>query len=260
MTALKPMGSLIPFLLLLLFPMLHLAQEDPREFYQLRIYHFENEQQTQQTEHYLQQAYIPALKRIHNKPIGVFKPKADSLKQLYLLMPISTMEELDILGKKLAGDPEFLEKGKDYLTASTDHPPFHRIETIVLRAFEDMPELQPSSLEGNRKDRVYELRSYQSATEAYFKNKLDMFNAGGEIDLFDELGFNAVFYGEVLAGRHMPNLMYLTTFQDQQSRDQHWKEFGESPKWKSMAEDSKYQDNVSHIDIHFLYPTEYSDY
>jgi hypothetical protein len=27
-----------------------------------------------------------------------------------------------------------------------------------------------------------------------------MFNVGGEIDLFEQLGFNAVFYGEVISG------------------------------------------------------------
>ena len=39
-----------------------------------------------------------------------------------------------------------------------------------------------------------------------------MFNAGGEIDIFTKLNFNAVFYGDVIVGSHMPNLMYLTCF------------------------------------------------
>jgi hypothetical protein len=36
---------------------------------------------------------------------------------------------------------------------------------------------------------------------------------GGEVPLFVRLGFNAVFYGEVIVGSHMPNLMYMTTFE-----------------------------------------------
>ena len=87
-----------------------------------------------------------------------------------------------------------------------------------------------------------------------------MFNAGGEIKLFERLGFNAVFYGEVISGAKMPNLMYMTTFADQQSRDAHWKSFVDSPEWKGLIAMEKYKNNISHIDITFLYPTDYSDY
>ncbi len=87
-----------------------------------------------------------------------------------------------------------------------------------------------------------------------------MFNEGGEITLFDELGFNAVFYGEVLSGSQMPNLMYMTTFANQESRDAHWKLFVDSSTWKTLSAMPEYQNNISHMDIQFLYPTEYSDY
>ena len=87
-----------------------------------------------------------------------------------------------------------------------------------------------------------------------------MFNDGGEIKLFDKLNFNAVFYSEVISGPKMPNLMYMTTFSNQESRDAHWKSFVDAPEWKEMSSVPKYQNNVSHIDRIFLYPTEYSDY
>ena len=129
-----------------------------------------------------------------------------------------------------------------------------------MKAFTDMPKMQPTVLNGERKDRIYELRSYESPSGAYFENKVDMFNAGGEVKLFKKLEFNAVFYGEVISGPKMPNLMYMTTFANQNSRDEHWKKFGSAPEWKQLKSMSKYQNNVSHIDIIFLYPTEYSDY
>ena len=87
-----------------------------------------------------------------------------------------------------------------------------------------------------------------------------MFNKGGEIALFKRLGFNAVFYGEVMAGSKMPNLMYMTSFDNMQSRNDHWKTFVDDPEWKKLSAMPEYQHNVSHIDISFLYPTEYSDY
>ena len=63
-----------------------------------------------------------------------------------------------------------------------------------------------------------------------------MFNQGGEIALFEKLKFNAVFYGEALAGNQKPNLMYMTTFSDLKSHDELWKAFGGSPEWKKISQ------------------------
>lgn len=246
-------------LVLILFPLFLMAQEE-RQYYQLKIYNFENESQSKVTEEYLKDAYIPALKRKNIAEIGVFKPIADSINKLFVLVPFSSIEQLDKVEKELLEDVVYKKEGGDYLTASAKNPPYSRVEVILLSAFKHMPQMKPSPLTSAREKRIYELRSYQAPTEAYLHNKIEMFNEGGEIKLFDELGFNAVFYGEVIAGPHMPNLMYLTTFEDQESRDLHWKNFGDSPVWHKMSALEKYKDNVSHIDINFLYPTEYSDY
>ena len=69
-----------------------------------------------------------------------------------------------------------------------------------------------------------------------------------------------MFYGEVVSGGKMPNLMYLTTFANQESRDAHWKAFVDSPEWKALLKMDKYKNTISHMDIVFLYPTDYSDY
>ncbi|PHQ56735.1 MAG: NIPSNAP family containing protein [Lutibacter sp.] len=239
------------------------AEKHSRQFYQLKIYTFETEAQEQTTEKYLQEAFLPALKRRGIKNVGVFKPRPDSVdtsKKIFILIPFSSLAQFETLENNLAEDNAYLAAGHDYLKASYERPPYKRIESILLKAFKDMPIMQPSSLDGPREDRIYELRSYQSATEDYFSNKLDMFNDGGEIKLFERLEFNAVFYGEVIAGPVMPNLMYMTTFSNQTSRDAHWKKFVDSPDWKELASMPKYKNNVSHIDISFLYPTEYSDY
>ena len=111
-----------------------------------------------------------------------------------------------------------------------------------------------------KNERVYELRSYESATEKIFANKVYMFNEGGEIDLFKRLNFNAVFYAEVIAGSHMPNLMYMTSFENKTDREAHWKNFVDSPEWKKLSTLPEYQNNVSHIDIMLLQPMEYSDF
>ena len=239
---------------------LSIAQEQNREYYQIKVYSLDTNEQVVILDDYLENAYLPALKRQNITNIGVFKPRIDSIKKIYILIPFSSLTQFEALNDKLLKDEIYLTKGIDYTDASHENPAFYRIESVVLKAFTDMPILQATNLKGARKDRIYELRSYESSSEAYFRNKVEMFNAGGEITLFKRLNFNAVFYGEVISGPKMPNLMYMTTFTNQKSRDEHWKEFVVAPEWKELSTMSKYDNNVSHIDITFLYPTEYSDY
>ncbi|RYY53438.1 MAG: NIPSNAP family containing protein, partial [Chitinophagaceae bacterium] len=87
---------------------------------------------------------------------------------------------------------------------------------------------------------------------------VQMFNEGGEVRLFDRLGFDAAFYGEVISGPVRPNLMYMTRFENKVARDAHWKAFGDDAEWKTISAKPEYQNNVSHIDITFLRPTVYS--
>lgn len=234
-----------------------------REIYQLKTYTFETDEQVQVVDHYLKEAFLPALKKLEINTVGVFKPRPneeDSTKKIWVLIPFSSMDQFLNLESTLAKDESYLIAGKDYIQASHEQPPYQRIESTLLKAFIDMPVMQIPELDGPRADRIYELRSYESPTEKLYWNKVDMFNAGGEVRLFDRLDFNAVFYGEVISGSKMPNLMYMTTFSDQENRDTHWDAFREAPEWKELVAMPKYQNNVSHADLYFLYPTAYSDY
>jgi hypothetical protein len=122
-----------------------------------------------------------------------------------------------------------------------------------------MPRLQKPDLTTAHNERIYELRSYESPTEKLHYNKVRMFNHGGEVTLFSKLGFHAVFYASVLSGSHMPNLMYMTSFDNKASRDQHWKTFNDDPFWKQLFGSPEYQHNVSKADILFMHPTDFSD-
>ncbi len=234
-----------------------------REFYQLKVYSFKSDIQVKATDKFLKEAYLPGLKKLGINNIGVFKLKPndrDTIQKTFVLIPFTRINQFIALEDSLSKDEQYLKAGSDYIDASYDEPPYDRIESILLKAFSDMPIMQTPTLDGPKKERIYELRSYESSTEQYYKNKVEMFNEGGEVKLFDRLGFNAVFYGEVISGSKMPNLMYMTTFSNQTSRDEHWKAFAESPEWKALTGIDKYKNNVSHIDISFLYPTDYSDY
>jgi len=234
-----------------------------RQLYQLKTYYFETSDQMKVTDQYLKDAFLPALHRMEITPVGIFKPRPSdddhSMKTL-VLIPFTSFNQLLTLDGKLSKDEAYSKAGRDYINAPHDDPPYKRVESIILHAFKNMPNMKTPELESPRQERIYELRSYESATEADLANKIEMFNEGGEVSLFKQLEFNPVFFGEVVSGCQMPNMMYMTTFSDQESREGHWNAFRESPEWKKLKAKPQYQNNVSHIDIHFLYPTDYSDY
>ncbi len=232
-------------------------------FYELRVYTLTDLQQEGALDTYLEQAFLPALKSNDIKDIGVFKQIPgiqDSIRRVYVLYPFEGLGRIAKLHKTLSGDSVLQQKGAEFLKAPHDTPPYERLEVILLKPFKDMPFLRPTSLKGPRDKRVYELRSYESPTEYLYRNKVEMFNEGGEVELFENLGFNAVFYGEVLAGSRMPNLMYMTTFEDMETRDSLWKAFVDSEHWKKLISDPYYANNVNKADIYLLTPAPYSDY
>lgn len=238
------------------------AKKTKREFYQLTVYHYTNSSQEKVLDNYFQNALLPALHRMNIKNIGVFKNHSnDTLtdKTMYVFMPVEWNNIVNMIGK-LNNDKEYQLKGSEYLDAVYTNPPYSRMETIILHAFPLAPQFQVPKLNGTRRDRVYELRSYESATEKIFANKVKMFNEGDEIGLFKRLNFNAAFYSEVISGSKMPNLMYMTCHENRETRDANWKNFSADPYWKQLSSMPEYQHNVSHIDISFLYPTDYSDF
>lgn len=236
-----------------------------RDFYQIKIYHLKDKAQENRLDQFLKDAYLPALHRIGINKVGVFKPiiEAGAAEPaellLYVFIPFKSEKEFITLESKLSKDKIFTSAAKDYLDAAYDNPPYARIESILLSAFSYQPHFDLPALKSPKSERVYELRSYESATEKIYKNKVQMFNEGGEVTLFKRLNFNAVFYGEVISGAKMPNLMYMTTFENKTDRDAHWKTFVDDPEWKKLSAMPEYQHNVSHIDITFLRPVDYSD-
>lgn len=232
-------------------------------FYQLTVYHFEKEAQEKVLHEYLENALLPALHRLKIYNIGVFSAITNDtakLKSLYVLIPFRNWDAIEKLASKLSADQRYQAAGSSYINSHYQSPPYTRMERIILRDFPGAPAMQLPKLIADRNERVYELRSYESVTEKIFQNKMHMFIEGGETEIFNRLHFNPVFYGEVLAGSKMPNLMYLTSFENIADRVAHWKSFGNDPAWKKLSAMPFYQNNVSHIDIMLLHPTAYSDY
>lgn len=233
-----------------------------RDLYALRVYHFSSMEQEKRILTYLESALVPALHRQGLSHIGVFETiGADtaSVKRIYLLIPYNTPQQLADAERKIVNDKSYIEEAADYIEATYDKPVYDRLQVIHLLSFPLAPRIQKPALTGPKSERVYELRSYESASEKIFRNKVKMFNEGGEIALFKRLNFNAIFYSEVVAGSRMPNLMYMTSFENMDDRNAHWKTFSNDPEWKALSSSPEYQHNVSHIDIWFLRSLDFSD-
>jgi len=241
-----------------------ISQESAPEldYFQLKKYNYETPEQEALLDGYFGNALLPALHRAGIRNVGVFKP-IDRINgdgdYIMVLVPYMNLDQFAEMPSILEKDPAYQEAASGYLEAPHDQPPFTRIESFLLRAFSATPQLVLPQLSSPRSERVYELRSYESATEKLYRLKVEMFNEG-ESALFQELKFNPVFFGEVLSSSHMPHLMYMTAHADTIAQKNNWDAFVNHPEWDRMKNLDRYQNTVSNIARYLLFPTEYSDY
>ena len=257
-------GLTIAALLVYFFSITSIAAPPEQQmYYELRIYRLKDPGKGGIIDKYLKDAFIPAMHKAGIKTVGVFKPvEADTAfgKMIYVLIPYKTIEQYLGAVTILEKDPAHQQAGKEFLDAPYNDPPFTRYESVFMKAFSFMPQLRVPSFTTPRPERIYELRSYGSWTEAKAQKKIQMFNEGGEIAIFEKIGANAVFYGQVLLGSLKPRLMYMTTYSDMKSHDEHWKAFGSTPEWKALSSNPEYANTVIKAVAYLLRPTDYSDF
>lgn len=238
------------------------SKAEKRDYYEIKVYRLANNEQLQQVDAFLKNAYLPALHRAGVKKVGVYHPVGNDTateKRIFVFIPLPTWKDASTLEDLLVKDNQLQKDGETYWNAAHDAPMYKRIENILLKAFPLMTTFKEPSLTGNKTDRVYELRSYEGGSERLYRQKVKMFNEGGEIALFSRLNFNAVFYAEVIAGSRMPNLMYMTSFNNMADRDEHWKAFGSSPEWTKLKAMPEYLNTVSRNETILLNPAEFSE-
>jgi len=223
-----------------------------REFYELRRYKLRMGPSS--FDKYFQNAALPALNRAGISSVGVFNVMVgpDS-PEMFVLLPCASFEALMAAKEKVLADEDYQKAGADFLNAAASDPAFVRIESSFMRAFAGMPKIEVPE----KKARIFELRTYESASEKDGRKKVEMFN-NGEIPIFRRAGLTPVFFGETLIGDKMPNLTYMVTFADLTARSKNWAAFGSDPEWKRLSGMPEYKDIVSNITNLFLQPTGYS--
>ena len=250
-------------LVLMGFAMKIMAVPASQMYYEIKVYRINSTAQADVTDKFLKDAFIPAMHRAGIAKIGVFKPiETDTAafgKLIYVFIPYKNYDQYFNLQGILEADKVYQTAGKDFIDAPYTNPPFVRYESIFLKAFPLMPEFKVYSYATPPGERIYELRSYESWTEAKATKKIQMFNEGGEMAIFEKVGSNAVFYAQVLLGTLKPRLMYMTTYADMKSHDEHWKAFGSHPDWLKLKALPEYANTVIKANAFLLHPTSYSD-
>jgi hypothetical protein len=259
----KPMLAFMAVLLFFAYSVGTFAAAPKQQYYEIKIYRIKDSGQAGTIDKYLKDAFIPAMHRAGISKIGVFKPvEADTAygKLIYVFIPYKTADEYFKLVTFLENDKTYQTAGKDFIDAPFDNPPFVRYESVFMKAFTHMPQFRVPSYTTPVSERIYELRSYESATEAKALKKIKMFNEGGEIGIFEKIGANPVFWGQVLLGSQKPRLMYMTTYSDMKSHDEHWLAFRNTPEWKTISSMEEYKNSTSKTKAFLLHPTDYSDF
>ena len=220
----------------------------PVDYYLVKVYHCTDMQQIKSIEAYVATDLIPFLHKNAIRDIGVFLPmNIDTAldKKLFVWVPFNRLDQLALVESKLDQlDPMDITSLSNLDTVKQQLP-FTRMETMLASAFKFHSRYQPATDFSKTPEAIYEFRSYESKTQNLHLRKVHMFNEGGEIELFKRLNFNALFYGRVIVGAHMPNLIYMTRFKNLEDRNTHWKAFGADPVWKRLNTLPEYAGTVS---------------
>lgn len=228
------------------------ADTESPQYYELRTYHTQSEEQQRLINDYWEKAAIPAYNRLGIAPIGVFTEVKDSpTNRVIVLIPFATAGAYAAIPEQLAADAAYRSAAADYLNTPKSAPAYVRFESSLLVAFDGMKQIAVPPSAADKKPWIFELRMYQSRSESMGANKVKMFNAG-EIPLMKEVDLSPVFFGKTLIGAEQPNLIYMVSGENEKVHQTHWKAFFEAPVWKKLIGDSQYKDNVSKVINVFL--------
>ncbi len=214
--------------------------------------------QRQRLTQFLEHTYVPALKKAGIGPVGVFASSvAPDSPFLMLVIQHASMAGFEQGRDKLAGDVDFA-KALESFNAQPGLS-YERGERMLLRAFEGMPQMEVPPTDAKRAPRIFEVRMYESNNLSTLRRKMNMFNTA-EIGVFRRLGMQPVFFGEMVVGPKLPNLVYMLGYDDLAAREKAWRAFGGDAEWKKLRDTPGWADAeiVSNITNFLVTPLSFS--
>jgi hypothetical protein len=230
------------------------AASNTKSIFELRVYHISRANNAKNLlEQYFQDALIPFLNK-RNVKFGAFNQYSlEEPVKLHVLISYPDPSVYYTTQQEIMTDATYIKASGAYNKIPAAEAVYTRYETFLLEAFENFPSLVIPS----EKKHLFELRTYESASEDAGRRKIAMFN-NEEIALFLKVGLQPVFFGRILGGQYMPALTYMVGFKDMADRDAAWGKFGSHEDWKKMSAKPEYADTVSNIYKTFLTPADYS--
>ncbi len=226
------------------------------EFYELRRYQLTSGPDPRIVDNFFATALIPALNRMGMSPVGAFSLDiGPSTPSYYLLIPANSAEALVMADLHLAKDDVFMKAAAPFWGAPATAPAFVRMESQLMRAFEGYPKMTAPAGAATHAKRIFQLRTYESPSQAAHVRKVEMFH-DGEFEIFAKAGCRAVLYSDVLVGARLPKLTYMLMFDDMAQLEAKWDNFRNDPDWKKLSSSPKYNYEaiVSDIDNLILRP------
>jgi NIPSNAP len=236
------------------------SEGKPRQYYELRTYQMRSGVQSQITAKYVAQALIPALNRMGIEPVGAFNLNlGPDTPSLYLLLPSADLGTLANAELRLRQDEQFLAAAAPFWNAPESSPAFERLESTLLIALPGWPQLVLPPPTAHKAQRIFQLRTYQSASNRDHLVKMKMFESG-EFEVFQRSGFWPVFFGDALIGPRLPRVTYMVSFKDLDELNGLWKTFFNDPQWKKLTAmpEFNFEPTVSSVSNLVLTPAPYS--
>lgn len=226
------------------------AQEGPiegpltNEIYELRHYEISFGDNRQSLMSYLSGILLPSMRKAGANHTFIFKEKGDAEPgKLWVMI---SYPSLDIYQRcqTAVTTPAFVAASAEH---AGDGKSYSRYTSSLLSAFDGIPQLRMPAPDHN----LFELRIYEGVNDDAVRRKVMMFD-DEELPVFDEVGLNSIFFGKMLVGPYMPNLVYMLGFKDMEDRNSAWQRFVAHPAWVAMLKKPIYKDTVSNIRKVFL--------
>jgi len=228
---------------------------------ELRRYRFRFGPMEARYAEYAKHALLPALNRAGIKPVGAFTVLVGpDNPALHLLLPHPSADSVATLAARMGSDLEYQHAAAAFRSLPASDPPYHRREASLMVAFDTMPTVAAPAGPLAAPSRVFELRTYESHSEAAGLKKIEMFEKAGEIEIFRRTGLVPVFFGRNVIGPALPSLTYMLVFPDLAAREKSWAAFREDPEWVKLRATPGYTNAEIVTSTHnlLLRPTDYS--
>lgn len=226
-------------------------------FYELRTYELRSDIDSKGLHEFLENHYIPSLRRRKIGPVGCFSVMVGQLSPaLITLVPYHTLEELHTNTDLVAGGEDWVSQWKKLETGAA--VPYVRYHSALLKAFKGHTKIELPAPSSKTPPHIFELRTYESRNAFDSAAKIDMFNQE-EIKIFRDCGLHPVFFGEGISGTRLPHLTYMLSFEDMEARQKNWSVFSANPDWNRIKNLPAWANTVSNITASFLVPTGYSE-